>query len=88
MNRESFCSPHFRRTGERILATRTVNYEPMCARCFRGKPIEDIEDRVALPFCRDVSPASAPLARSSDHAPGGGETAPRSFRASTASVGR
>ena len=87
MSQELFCGAHYRRTGERILATRMVNHEGMCDPCFRGKPIESIEDRIALPFYAEVSPVRAPLAASSDHAPGRGETAFRKFRASPAFVG-
>lgn len=47
---EQFCQPHFRRTGERILATRMVNDEGMCLACFRGRPIDPLEERFGLPF--------------------------------------
>ena len=49
---ERFCEPHLRRTGERVQATRTVNGEPMCDACFRGKPIHALEEeiRIGLPF--------------------------------------
>ncbi len=50
MSQELFCGPHYRRTGERIPAVRTVNGEAMCLACFRGRPIDPLEERFGLPF--------------------------------------
>jgi hypothetical protein len=47
---EKFCRPHLARTGKRIPATREVNGEPMCLACFRGRPVNRVEDRLGLPF--------------------------------------
>lgn len=47
---EQLCQPHLRRTGERIPATREVNGEAMCLACFRGRPIDPLEEHFGLPF--------------------------------------
>jgi hypothetical protein len=89
---EKFCQAHLRRTGERIPATREVNGEAMCLACFRGSPIDPLEERerFGLPFClngsKGLSPARVPLAASSDNATGRGETASRKIHSPTASV--
>jgi hypothetical protein len=50
MNQELFCGPHLARTGEKIPAVRVVADTPMCLACFRGKPIDPVEDHFGLPF--------------------------------------
>ena len=34
------CLFHLRRTGEKVRATRVIDGEPMCEKCFRGEPID------------------------------------------------
>jgi len=88
MSSETICAAHYRRTRQRIPAWRVIDGEGMCKSCFRGKPIESVEERMALPFFAALSLARAPLARPSDNAVGRGEPAPRNFARSTASPAR
>jgi len=34
-----WCAAHLARTGRRVQATKVVNDEPMCSRCYSGAPI-------------------------------------------------
>jgi hypothetical protein len=89
---EQFCQAHLARTGKRIHATRTVNDEPMCNECFRGRAVDPLEDGIRfgeLPFFfADSLTGSKAQATSSDNATGRGETASRKIHSPTASVAR
>lgn len=42
------CKAHFVRTGRKVLATRIVGDEWMCQSCFKGRPINDVEEHGEL----------------------------------------
>jgi hypothetical protein len=44
MSEETFCAPHYRRTGRKIPATRVIEGEPMCGGCFSGGSIRHGEE--------------------------------------------
>jgi len=48
------CQPHRERTGATVPADIVTGGTAMCRACFRGRPIDSVEERIALPLCSQL----------------------------------